>query len=498
MRNFYKSLLLIAAAFTGINAKAQDTLINPHIGVGAYPANILFLDSVITGVDQEIVDLDPTNNSVGFGIWMNPADSLVYAVVDSAVGNTNAPTQRYFYRVNPFTGERTLIYANTRHFTSIEITNTGRIFGLMGNGGTNPGALYEIMLSTQTDSVVLATTPLTGTTSQPRALGFNPTNNSLYIFSSFMDSVFVYNINTWTLTRMESILTGEQHGAYYENGNFYIGAYSGDVYSINATTMIEDSLVEFADNSVMDLTRFHMIKTHASSFCSNSSMMLVAMYQSPAGYTWYKDGAPIANSNNDTLVVTQAGTYELLEQTLDSTGFIFSAPAVITTLASPVVTITGTADTLCTGDVVTLTATSGGTGQWYLNGSAISGATNSTLAVTDSGSYNYIKTNLNGCSDSSATAFVIEAGTNCSGVSVAEVSKAAISIYPNPASANVNVTAATQISSVVISDEHGRVVMNVACGSSTATISTEALSNGVYFMQVITAEGSSFHKLLKN
>jgi hypothetical protein len=376
-------------------------------------------------------------------------------------------------------------------------TSTGRIFGIVGTSPSNSGALYEIMPNTQTDSVVLATTPVTGN-SVPRMLGYNPVTNEIMIFSSFEDSIHAYNINTWAHTGIEAILTGEQHGAYYENGWFYLTNYPGDVYKLNATTYGSDvQVMDTASNSLMDLTRIHMIKSHASSFCANSSMNLVAMYQSPAGYTWYRNGAPIANSNNDTLVVTQAGTYQLLEQLEDSTGFVFSAPTTITALNIPVVSITATNDSICPDSTITLTATAGGTGQWYLNGVAIPGAINNTYAASDTGSYNYFKTNSNGCSDSSATAFVIHADFNCGTVSVSEFTKNVISVYPNPVSDNVMVTASSQMESVVITDQHGRVVMNVSCNSKSTVLETETLASGIYFMQIQTVDGISYEKLLK-
>jgi hypothetical protein len=54
-----------------------------------------------------------------------------------------------------------------------------------------------------------------------------------------------------------------------------------------------------------------------------------------------------------------------------------------------------------------LTGTSGGTSQWYLNGSPIVGATSNTYYATAAGVYNMTKTNLNGCSDSAATSITV-------------------------------------------------------------------------------------------
>ncbi len=84
----------------------------------------------------------------------------------------------------------------------------------------------------------------------------------------------------------------------------------------------------------------------------------------------------------------------------DIGGCTNTASAFIQVNSLPVVTVSGDT-TLCPGDTVTLTGTSGGTSQWYLNGSPIGGATSNTYMASLPGHYNMVKTNLNGCADSS-------------------------------------------------------------------------------------------------
>jgi hypothetical protein len=72
----------------------------------------------------------------------------------------------------------------------------------------------------------------------------------------------------------------------------------------------------------------------------------------------------------------------------------------------PVVTLSGN-NAFCTGDSTLLTGTSGGTSQWYMNGVAINGATSNTYYAAQAGLYNMTKTNLNGCSDSSAVGITV-------------------------------------------------------------------------------------------
>ena len=70
-----------------------------------------------------------------------------------------------------------------------------------------------------------------------------------------------------------------------------------------------------------------------------------------------------------------------------------------------------------------LSGASGGTLQWYLDGSPISGASSSSYYATASGDYNMIKTNSNGCSDSASLAtsvvtITVDAGATQIGTSL--------------------------------------------------------------------------------
>jgi hypothetical protein len=87
----------------------------------------------------------------------------------------------------------------------------------------------------------------------------------------------------------------------------------------------------------------------------------------------------------------------------DVNGCMDSAAVGITITVNPlpVVTISGD-DEICIGESTTLTGTVGVSHQWYLNGSAIIGATSSTYAAASAGVYNMVQTNSDGCSDSAA------------------------------------------------------------------------------------------------
>ena len=111
-------------------------------------------------------------------------------------------------------------------------------------------------------------------------------------------------------------------------------------------------------------------------------------------YQWYVNGQ-LAQSGSASMSFTpsSSGSYSITVNVTDSFGVTsaLSSVASVTVSASPTVSIAPVGPlTLDVGQVQTFTATpSGGTGtlsyQWYLNGSAISGATSASYSYTASG-----------------------------------------------------------------------------------------------------------------
>lgn len=136
-----------------------------------------------------------------------------------------------------------------------------------------------------------------------------------------------------------------------------------------------------------------------TAICVGSSATLTGSGAST--YTWMPGSltgssvtvSPTTNTTYTVTGVVSAGCQNTATVTL-----------VVNTL--PVVSISGSS-TFCTGGSTTLTGSSGGSSQWYLNGLAIPGATSNVYVATTAGVYNMTKTNLNGCVDSSHTSFVV-------------------------------------------------------------------------------------------
>ncbi len=135
------------------------------------------------------------------------------------------------------------------------------------------------------------------------------------------------------------------------------------------------------------------------------------------------------------------------------------------------------------------TVNSHSTYQWYVNGYPVPGATGRVYTVDSNAGYNVKVTNANGCTDSSDTYYV----TNISVTDVSHPDR--VAIYPNPAR-NMVYVAAPERAVVHISSMDGKTVLQQSAG----TVDISGLADGVYLLQVHTADDRLIHleKLVKS
>lgn len=219
--------------------------------------------------------------------------------------------------------------------------------------------------------------------------------------------------------------------------------------------------------------------TGPTTFCSGDSVVLTL----PTGntYLWSDNSAlsrrVIRNSVNLTV-----------RQISGRCTSVASAPVAITVNQSPAVPTFSYAN-----NVLTVTsATAGLTFQWLLNGSPIPGAVNTSYTISQSGSYSLIARTAAGCIRQSPATTV----TSLKNGQTAMVYKLA----PNP------VTSITRLKGY-----EGRViVVNVFTNTgqdvtdktlfdqNTQTLDCKSLTSGVYLLKILTDEGASFLRLIKD
>lgn len=135
-------------------------------------------------------------------------------------------------------------------------------------------------------------------------------------------------------------------------------------------------------------------------FCDGGSVTLTA--SGGNSYLWSD------NSTNQSITVNTGGTYTVTVWEANCSASVSQAvtvhplPSAVISPAGPVL--------ICSNNPATLTATSGPgyTYQWYMNNNILTGETNQTLTVTDTGFYSVIVTDGNNCSASSSQVQVLE------------------------------------------------------------------------------------------
>jgi mannan endo-1,4-beta-mannosidase len=133
-----------------------------------------------------------------------------------------------------------------------------------------------------------------------------------------------------------------------------------------------------------------------TTFCSGGSVLLKANVAKGYTYKWYNGTNVIIGATTSSYTATTAGSYTVA---VTATGACTTtSSAIVVTIAGPTATITpATATTFCQGGNVILTASTGSSYKWMLNGNAINGGTNVSHTANASGSYTVEVTNANNC-----------------------------------------------------------------------------------------------------
>jgi hypothetical protein len=171
---------------------------------------------------------------------------------------------------------------------------------------------------------------------------------------------------------------------------------------------------------------------------------------------------------------TLAGTYY---DTL-STGFHDSLLVTTITLKPlPTLSVTASADTICSGGNVVLNALGNSTS--YLWSSNAGNATTSTVSVSPANTATYVVTGtLNGCSDTRSINVVVK---NCT--TVPSYNPAGFSVYPNPATDKFFIESAKS-GKVQIMNLVGEMVLERAINSGLTEIGTGSLPAGAYELSI--------------
>ena len=135
--------------------------------------------------------------------------------------------------------------------------------------------------------------------------------------------------------------------------------------------------------------------TGSDSICYGNNIVLSTSLQN--NYQWYLNGIPLTNASNQFYIANSAGNYSVQITNKNGCSSV-SAINTITLIpkSTPVITASGNTS-ICKGNSVQLNTAGYYTYQWYLNGVAVQGATDSTFTADSSGNYTVIGTTYLGC-----------------------------------------------------------------------------------------------------
>ncbi|MGN6645237.1 MAG: pectate lyase family protein [Cytophaga sp.] len=167
------------------------------------------------------------------------------------------------------------------------------------------------------------------------------------------------------------------------------GAYTVEVTSGSCKATSAVTQIDVVTNPGATIT------APSTSMCAGGSIILTA--STGTSYKWFNGTTQVGTGS--TYIATAAGAYTV-EVTATGGCKATSTATVISTVPNPVATITAPATTICDGNTVTLTASTGDSYKWF-NGSTQVG-TAATYNVTTAGSYTVEITNAGNCKATSA------------------------------------------------------------------------------------------------
>ena len=221
-----------------------------------------------------------------------------------------------------------------------------------------------------------------------------------------------------------------------------------------------------------------IVYSTSPSFCIGNYIVLDISTGTASGtilYQWQLNGVDIPGAAGDNYAATTPGIYTCNVSISGGSGICTATTATsVTVTVNPIPTPTITSSSSA---LSTVSPYSGY--QWFLNTVTIPGANGRTYIPHSTGSYRVEVTDANGCVGFS-TAFLVD------NVGVAQINKADISLYPNPATEVLHIDAPATVRGV-ISSMDGKVIIDQ---QNAKEIDIHRLSGGVYLLALYDEHGN--------
>jgi hypothetical protein len=210
-------------------------------------------------------------------------------------------------------------------------------------------------------------------------------------------------------------------------------------------------------------------------FCEGSAVVLTANAGNGLAYQWFINDTATTNTSN-AFVATTTGVYKLT--TRNGFGCTSTSDTLHVTVypaPNPVIVRTGSDGTIMS------TAQAYASYQWFLNNSAIGGATSQTYIATQNGAYKVRVTDSNGCENFSTLIFIQNVGIIPTAVS------AAIKVFPNPTSGILHIDAPVKVK-LNLRDVTGK---TVAEDEAVKEMDITKVANGMYLLYISDMNGKT-------
>lgn len=219
-----KKILLFAVLLIQFNGFSQIMFYNV---VTSESDSLYVLGDDGNVYDQSVVVETNNNLLFGFtGMAMNQTNSNVYVVAKSANGS------RFLAKLDLATSVALKIGDLTDQISSISFSGDGALYGITGDGGSNPNRLYSIDL---TNAEMTERADFSGDQDNDgEALAFNTSDGFMYRMAG---EEFLYKIDmtnfTSTLVTNQLLDDGASGHAMYYNGTNFI-TLSADICTMNS------------------------------------------------------------------------------------------------------------------------------------------------------------------------------------------------------------------------------------------------------------------------
>jgi hypothetical protein len=451
----------------------------------------------------------PVNNSFYTLSYLNAQgckDSTMYNIISSSPGNITAlvtPTicpdlpVNAVINLNPASFSPPVLYSftlvsmnNTPSYSTVSSFNTANTYtvnnlvsGYSYSINTFDGSCYANTVITL-PSVI----PLVHYTLSPSTAHFC-SGNSVLVNLTYTSNP--YSIS-WSPT------TAIQYINQYYNGTFSATINPTVAMGLTSTLVYTASITENPSNCIFTLTLPVTVSHFATPtispiapLCSNSGTY--SINAQPVNGIFISPG-----SNSNTPGITSGG---IITPSLTSIGlnmflYLLSAPGCSVSStgsfmvnAPPVITIK-TQSSICLGEITTLTASGGNIYTWN-NG--VNNAVN-VISPQTTTSYTVIGTNIiTSCSNTQAATIQVNL---CSGLEELNTDSG-FRMYPNPTNAQLFIETKV-FGKLFIYNSLGQLIFEKMITTTKDAINVSEISNGVYFVKIVTLNSSEVLRLIKN